>query len=221
MKIEYLKIYSPELESQKKFYRELLELPVSQVAEDRLQVRLGFSLLEIEKQEAATPYHLAFHIPPQREKVAMEWVEQRMDVLENDGEKITDFPAWNAKSIYFYDAAQNILEFISRRELYPPATGKFTSKEILGISEVGLATANVEEKFSFLNENFGLEKYSGDYERFCAAGDDEGLFIIINKDQKDWIPTGDKAYSSPFEIKISVEKALFGAVYENERLRLL
>lgn len=221
MKIEYLKIFSQNIEEQKKFYRDVLELPVKETGTNSFRVHIGFSELEIEKKKDATPYHLAFHIPPQREQVALEWLEPRTGILKNESEKIVDFPAWKAKSLYFYDADKNILEFISRRGLYPPKTGEFSEKDILGIAEVGLATNDVEEKFSFLNQNFGLEKYSGDYERFCAVGDDEGLFIIINKDQKDWIPTGDKAYASPFEIKLSVEKALFGGIFKNERLELL
>ncbi|WP_324719475.1 VOC family protein [Salinimicrobium sp. HB62] len=221
MKIEYLKIFSQKIEEQKTFYRDVLELPVKESGESSFRVQIGFSALEIEEHKDATPYHLAFHIPQQRENSALAWLEKKLSVLKNDGDKIVDFPAWKAKSLYFYDADKNILEFISRRDFYPAQKDEFSSGEILGISEVGLATTNVEEKFSFLNENFGLEKYSGDYERFCAVGDDEGLFIIINKDQKDWIPTGDKAFASPFELKISVEKAFFGVVFRNERLELL
>jgi catechol-2,3-dioxygenase len=221
MKIEYLKIFSKNLKKQKQFYRDVLELPVKETSENRFEVRLGFSRLEFEDKPDATPYHLAFHIPPHREEVALRWLEKRTKILPNEGEKIVDFPAWNAKSLYFYDEDKNILEFISRRDFFPSQTGEFSSEEILGISEVGLATNDVRSKFSFLNENFGIEKYSGDYKRFCAVGDDEGLFIVIDKNQKDWIPTGDKAFASPFEIKIFTEKAIFGAVFENERLRLL
>lgn len=221
MKIEYLKIFSQNPEKQKIFFQDVLRLPVNEMNSTTFQVKLGYTQLEIQENKDATPYHLAFHIPPHREKAALEWLETRTEILENNGDKIVDFPAWDAKSLYFYDADKNILEFISRRTLFPPQDGNFSAGEILGISEVGLATSDVEEKFSFLNKNYGLEKYFGDYQHFCAIGDDEGLFITINRDEKDWIPTGDKAYASPFEIKISIQKALFGAVYKNERLELL
>lgn len=221
MKIEYLKIFSSNPEKQKAFYRDVLQLPVKETSEGNLQVSIGYSQLEIEAKKDATPYHLAFHIPPHREQVALDWLEKRTEILKSNGEKLVDFPAWNARSLYFYDTDKNILEFISRRELFPPVEGAFSSEEILGISEIGLATRDVKEKFDFLNKNAGLEKYFGDYEHFCAVGDDEGLFIVINKEQKDWIPTGDRAFASLFEIKISVEKALFGAVFTNDRLILL
>ena len=221
MRIDYLKIFSRNLEGQEAFYRDVLQLPVIATGKDKFQVKVGFSLLEIEARKNATPYHIAFHIPPHRERMALEWLKTKTEILENDGEEIVDFPAWNAKSLYFYDADKNILEFISRRKLFPEYKGAFSSEEIIGISEIGLATNEVKEKFGFLNEHFELEKYSGDYERFCAVGDDEGLFIIIDKNQKDWIPTGDKAFASPFEIKIAVKKAIFGAVFDNDRLELL
>ena len=221
MKIEYLKIFSKNLEKQKIFFRDVLQLTVKEIGKAGFLVNIGYTQLEVEEKEDATPYHLAFHIPQQREKNAVEWLKKRTGILKSDGTEIVDFPAWDAKSLYFYDADENILEFISRRELFPSSHGDFSSEEILGISEVGLATRDVEDKFDFLNKNFGLQKYFGDYKHFCAVGDDAGLFIVINKDQKDWIPTGDKAFASPFEIKISVENAFFGAVFKNERLELL
>lgn len=221
MKIEFLKLYTPNPEAQFSFYGEVLELPVKWLSEDVLRVEAGYSVLEFEKDPNAKPYHIAFHIPAQQEKKALEWLEERVEILPDGAEKIVDFPAWQAKSMYFYDSDENILEFISRKHIFEPASAEFSAESILGISEIGLAICNVEEAFNFLNSNFGLMKFSGDYERFCATGDDEGLFIIIDKNKKDWIPTGDPAFAAPFEIKISVKNALFGASYKDERLTLL
>ena len=203
------------------FYQEVLQLPVKRFSDASFQVKMGYSILEFQEEGSATPYHVAFHIPALQEGKALTWLEERVEVLKDDNDKIIDFPAWNAKSVYFYDVDKNILEFISRKDHFSPASEEFSAESIAGISEIGLATENVEEKFNFLNKNFGLTKFTGDYEHFCATGDDEGLFIIINKNKKDWIPTGDKAFASPFEIKISVKNALFGAVHQQESLRLL
>ena len=221
MKIEFLKLYTKDLQAQKQFYSEVFGLPVVKDEKKTLQLKLGYSLLEFEEQALATPYHIAFHIPAFQEEVALQWLETRTEILKDGEDKIIDFPGWKAKSVYFYDADSNIVEFISRRDLFPAASEEFSEKSILGLSEIGLATNDVEEKFNFLNSNFGLQKFTGDYRHFCATGDDEGLFIIINKNQKDWIPTGDKAYASAFEIKISVQNAIFGAAFKNDRLKLL
>ena len=221
MKITFLRIFTTNFAQQLKFYEEVLQLPINKVSDAVFQVKVGFSILEFEERTGATPYHIAFHIPARQEQDALNWLKKKIGILEDDGHEIVDFPAWNAKSIYFYDADKNILEFISWRDLYPLVKKVFSAEGILGISEIGLATRNVREKYDFLNDNLGLQKYSGDYERFCATGDDDGLFIIINKDRKNWIPTGDKAYASDFDIKIAIENDIFGVSYQNETLELL
>lgn len=221
MKIEFLKLFSPNPEAQYHFYREVMGLSADHLSKDTIRVQAGYSILEFEKDLDAKPYHIAFHIPAGQVEKALQWLEERVDILQDDGQNIVDFPAWKAKSIYFYDSDKNIVEFISRKDYFEPVSIEFSAKSILGISEIGLATSNVKEVFNFLNENFGLTKFSGDYERFCATGDDRGLFIIIDKDQKDWIPTGDKAFAAPFSIKISVKNAIFGASYKDERIKLL
>lgn len=221
MKIEFLKLYTRDLQAQKRFYAGVLGLPVVREEKGNLQFKLGYSILELEQQAWATPYHIALHIPALQEEKALEWLKEQVVILKDGEDDIIDFPAWNAKSIYFYDADQNIVELISRRDLFPAASEDFSEKSLLGLSEIGMATDEVGEKFNFLNSKFGLQKFTGDYQRFCATGDDEGLFIIINKNLKDWIPTGDTAYASAFEIKFSVQNAIFGAAFKNDRLELL
>lgn len=221
MKIEFLKLFTANLQEQLVFYKEVLQLPVYNVTPEAFQVKIGASILEFREEKSAKPYHFAFHIPAEQEEKALSWLEERVRILKDGDDKIVDFPAWKAKSVYFYDAGKNIVEFISRREYFLPVSEEFSEESILEISEIGLATENVQEKFTFLNTNFGLTKFTGDYERFCATGDDEGLFIVINKNNKGWFPTGDKAFASPFEIKITVEQASFGAVFKNDRLENL
>lgn len=221
MKIEYLKLFTSRFEEQFEFYKEVLCLPVKRISDSSFQVEMGYSHIEFFRKESATPYHLALHIPAQQEVQALKWLQNRVSILKDENQEIIDFPAWKARSVYFYDADRNIMEFISRKDFFEPATDGFSEASILGISEIGVATEDVEEQFRFLNDNFGLQKFSGDYERFCATGDDEGLFIIINKNIKDWIPTGDKAFASPFEITFSVEHATSSVVFKNDRLQLL
>lgn len=221
MKIEFLKLYTARLEEQLTFYKDVLGLPIKKSSDSSFQVMMGYSQVEFYRKESATPYHLALHIPAKQEEQALEWLQKRVSILKDGNNEIIDFPAWKARSVYFYDADRNIVEFISRKDFFEPAFKNFSEESIIGISEIGMATENVEEKFRFLNDNFGLQKFTGDYEQFCATGDDEGLFIIINKNLKDWIPTGDQAFASPFEVKFSVEKASFGMAFNNDRLQHL
>lgn len=221
MKIEFLTLYTNQLEEQLHFYERVLKLPVQNKKESAFQVLIGYTILEFKKNETATPYHFAIHIPAGQEEKALGWLKERVEILTDQGEEIIDFPAWKARSVYFYDADKNIVEFISREDLFPADSDEFSEDSLLGICEIGVATSTVEEKFRFLNDHFGLQKFTGDYERFCATGDDDGLFIIINKEIKDWIPTGDTAFASPFEIEFSVKGASTRVAFYNDLFKML
>ena len=219
MKIHKLQIYSDNIKEQLRFYRDQLNLSIIDYSEDHFEVETGYSTIKFQQKENATAYHIAFHIPDNQHNEALEWVKERVPVLEGNGQEIVDFMAWNAKSLYFYDEDKNIIEFISRESFSKPESALFSEKTILGISEVGLVTENIQEKFDFLNSNFQLEKYDGDFEHFCAIGDDEGLLITINQKLKDWFPTDDKAYKSEFKIEFTHQGKKNSLVFENDKLK--
>jgi len=219
MKIHKLQIYSDNLLEQLRFYRDTLNLKITDNSDDYFEVETGYSTLRFQQKEKATTYHIAFHIPDNQHKEALEWVKERIPVLRGNGQEIVDFMAWSAKSLYFYDKDKNIIEFISRESFSKPESALFSEKSVLGISEVGLVTENVKEKFNFLNANFELEKYDGDFEHFCAIGDDEGLLITINQKLKDWFPTDDKAYKSEFKMQFTHQGKKHSLVFENDKLK--
>jgi hypothetical protein len=96
---------------------------------------------------------------------------------------------------------------------------KFDSNLFLEISEIGLPTEDIEKEFAYLNSLTGIEVFDGGFERFCAIGDENGLFICINKNVKNWFPTNDKAHSSDFNIKL-IEKGIeYQIEYKNEKLK--
>jgi catechol-2,3-dioxygenase len=219
MKIQQLSVNTPNLGSQLDFYSKTLGLPVSNQTKNHFSIQIGYSTLEFHQHENAKPYHIAFHIGANRENDALKWLERKqIPVLEDEGKPIVDFPAWNAKSVYFYDADQNIIEFISRKHLFPQQDG-FSEKSLCGIAEIGLATTDVEENFRFLNRYFNLETYFGNpNETFCAIGDENGLFITVDKNKKTWFPTDDQAQPADFDVKFTVNEKLFELRFENGKL---
>ncbi|TQD39338.1 VOC family protein [Haloflavibacter putidus] len=221
MRINHIHIYSPNLTAQLEFYEDVMELPVVHLSETKIKITIGFSELLIEENRDATPYHIAFHIPPKQEEKALSWLKKRVEIQGFKGDEIIDFSSWNAKSIYFYDQDKNILEFIGREDYFQKSELEFSSKSILGIAEVGLATNNVAEKHENLTKDFPLRKYSGNLEEFCPIGDDEGLLIVIDVDKKDWFPTNDKAYASPFEISFTEEKKQYKFSFSNNKITKL
>lgn len=221
MKIERLEIRSGDVGEQLKFYRDLLGLEIRNYKEESFEVELGYSVLKLVQDESATPYHIAIHIPDKQEEIALEWIKERVPVLRNNNDEIIDFSNWNAKSLYFYDADNNIMEFISRRSFFKPQSAIFSEESLLGIAEVGLATDDIEEKFEFLNRNCDLEIFDGSFDKFCAIGDDEGLLITIDKNGKDWFPTKDSAFASDFKIEFRHKDQKQKLQFENNRLDLI
>lgn len=217
MKIEKLTIFTSQLQEQLKFYRDSLQMEVREQSEEHFQLVAGYSMLEFRQREKSTPYHIAFHIPDKQEEEALRWLKERVSVLKNNNDEIIDFSNWDAKSVYFYDEDENVMEFISRGHLNKPESAIFSGKSVVGLSEIGVPTEDIQEKFDFLQKNCGLEVFDGSFERFCAIGDPQGLFITIDKNMKDWFPTGDRAFSSDFEIEFTHHDKSCGLqFYDNE-----
>ena len=221
MKIESLHIYTSNLEEQLKFFRDLFRLKIQNYSENSFEVVIGYSILKLTKKANATPYHIAFHIPDKQEDLALEWVKEKVPIIRSNNQEIIDFSNWKAKSLYFYDKDQNILEFISRRDNNPPETAIFSEDSILGIAEIGLATKNIEMKFQFLTENCQIKKFDGNFEKFCAIGDPDGLIITINKDLKDWFPANDKAFASEFSLKFNHQNKTHHIEFIDDALHFL
>ncbi|MDT0644366.1 VOC family protein [Zunongwangia sp. F363] len=221
MKIAELQIFTSRPEEQKKFYRDTLGLEVLKETKDTFEIKLGFSLLKFTKKAGATPYHIAFHIQDRQEKQALEWLKERVEIQKSGKDEIVDFSNWDAKSVYFYDEDGTILEFISRRNFNKADTCPFTAEKISGISEIGLATLDIKEKYDFLQRNCGLEMFDGSLQKFCAIGDPQGLIITIDRAEKKWFPVDDKAYSSDFSIKFTHQNSEFHLEYKDDHLEFI
>ncbi|QED36380.1 VOC family protein [Antarcticibacterium arcticum] len=218
MKIKRLEIKTGNINAQLDFYRNVMGLKTRDVNEESFELLLGYSILKFISAKNFTPYHMAFHIPDKQEEKALEWLKDKVAILKNEGKEIIDFPAWNARSVYFYDRDGNIIEFISRRDFNTSEPKDFSAKSLLGIAEIGLPTANIKEKFDLLNKQCELEIFDGNFEVFCAIGDDSGLLITIDKNKKDWFPTQDKAYSSNFSINFTHKDGEYNFDFNNDCL---
>jgi hypothetical protein len=192
LKIKELKLYSHHLKEQKEFYVSLFGLELVNDSSDSFTVKVGDTLLSFIKEESAN------------------WLKERTAILPFENEEIVNFTGWNARSIYFYDADKNIVEFIARGNLNINSSDSFSAKSLLSLSEIGIPTSNVPEIFTKLNEEYALGKYDCDLKKFCAVGDENGLFIVVNYNLKKWLPAMDEALPFPFEIHFDNNK---GKIY--------
>jgi len=219
MEIKELKIDSKNLEKQIDFYSNKIGLDLIEKSEIEAIFQVGKSKLKLVKSEVSFPYHFAINIPSNKEDEALKWLKARVEIFKDGKNEIQDFDFWNAKAIYFYDLDKNIVELIARKNLKNESQLNFGINSLLEISEIGMPVNDIEKVFNKLKEISNLEQFDGGFERFCAIGDENGLFICINKNVKDWFPTGDKAYSSEFEIKFEHNNQEFGLEFMNEDIK--
>jgi len=103
------------------FYHNLLELPVTSRDSTGILITAGKTNLIFEEVIDDTDpfYHFAFNIPSNKIEETLQWLKSRTEliIIEDYKNYIAEFTNWNARSVYFTDAAGNILEFIARFDL--------------------------------------------------------------------------------------------------------
>jgi len=190
MNILKLKLLAVDLQAQNNFYSNVLELP-TELTSSGLLIKAGTT--EFLFTEAPSgfdgAYHFAFNIPENQYYAAKEWILSRVPLLrDQSGKEDFESKTWNSDSIYFLDAAGNVLEFIARHNLQNSANGEFDSKQILNVSEIGLPSEDVVALANELGTRLNLSVFKQTpNESFTPVGDDNGLFILPIKDRI-WMP---------------------------------
>ena len=219
MRIKELKIYSQDLQKQTDFYTKTIGLDLIERCRDHVVFQIGESRLKIVRNERFRPYHFAINIPCNQQTEALHWLKERVEILKDGNNEIQQFDNWNAKAVYFYDADNNIVEFIARQNLRNERFEDFGTDSLLEISEIGIPINDIRTAYNSLKNIAHLEIYDGEFERFCAIGDEHGLFICINKKVKDWFPTGDIAHASEFEIKFRQNGSMYELQFVEEEIK--
>src|SRR4051812_39250216 len=181
MQILELHVLTSSIEQTRKFYQEGLGLTLEQASEDLVQFKLPHTRLFFHQATSGRPeYHIAFNIPANQIKQALEWISARAEIIPLEpGNPVADFRNWNAEAFYFYDNNHNILELITRRDLHNEQAGDFDHRSILSVSEVGIVTKNVSEYTGQLKQEYRLDYFEKQKPtpHFAAMGDDQGLLI--------------------------------------------
>jgi catechol 2,3-dioxygenase-like lactoylglutathione lyase family enzyme len=205
LKIEELILQTNYLSQTEDFYNQVLELAIVCRSENSISFQIGDSILTFEENlEVLDPkYHFAFNIPCNNIEQGFHWLKDRLDVIKDkENNFIFEFETWNAKAIYFYDPNNNLVEFIARKDLNNFSEDIFSSKSILNISEVGIATENPIDLSENIFKKFQVEFFEKGPKRddFVAQGDENGLFVI-SKTSRYWFPTSDFAEKHDVKIK--------------------
>ena len=194
MQLREISLQTKNVSAVYNFYASVLGLPVFEDSK-RMTVTAGSTTLHFDAAIDSEPYyHFAFNIPSTKIEEAARWLLGKVELLWIDEyqSEIAEFTTWNARSVYFFDAAGNIVEFIARADLNDHPAEAFSAAQIRSASEIGLVfpAEQFEEKVNELMQRFQLKYFSKQppMKHFRALGDDEGVFIVV-PEKRNWYPT--------------------------------
>jgi catechol-2,3-dioxygenase len=176
----------------KEFYGKSLGLRIVDEQPDRLTIAAGASRLTFMKagpNDGKPFYHFAFNIPENKILAAQRWQKERTPLLAtparlrdpNYPDDVVDYRHWNAHSVFFFDPAENVVEYIARHDLKNAARGDFTSEDILYVSEIAFVVDDVASTAAELKKVVGVDQYRDWNEQFTALGDEHGLLIVMKR----------------------------------------
>jgi len=143
-------------------------------------------------------YHFAFNIPQNKILAARAWQLERTQLVPTP-ENLRDpaypndvrhFRNWNAHSVFFFDPAFNIVEYIARHDLPndAPDPARFSTADILYASEIGYVFAPEQQAAAtrMLNERLGLGTYPAGATPWWAMGNERGLLLCLARKGEIW-----------------------------------
>ncbi len=188
MRIQELSLQTRHLADQKAFYHTALGLPLVAETTASFTLQAGATRLRFQEAQQDVLYHVAFTIPRNTFSEAKSWLRKHVSLLRKKSEDEFFFANINARSLYFCDAANNILEFIVHYDLDHETEGPFGPAQVLHVSEVGLPVEDVFAQVSLLKEKLDIELYGGMVsEEFAFMGDMYGQLVVV-KIGRPWQP---------------------------------
>ncbi len=179
------------------FYADVLGLRL-----DGEAIQIGETQLLFEPDESGAFYHFALLVPGDRFDAAHSWAEQRVEILGD----VFEAEAWNARAVYFYDPAGNIVELIAHGGLEENGRSDgFAAEELVGFSELGIV-GDRELQLRML-ETRGLSIWDGtikEPDQLAFVGE-RGRTLILAPTGRGWMPTGRPAERHPVEFRIELE----------------
>jgi catechol-2,3-dioxygenase len=204
MRIQELSLQTRPLAKQKDFYHTALGLPLLAETTASFTLQAGATRLHFQEAQQDVLYHVAFTIPHNTFTEAKSWLRKHVSLLRKKSEDEFFFANLNARSFYFCDAANNILELIVHYDLDQETENAFGPAHVLHVSEVGLPVEDVLAQVSLLKEKLYIEPYGGMVSaEFAFMGDMYGQLVMV-KIGRPWQPAETLlAAVSPMQLTMS------------------
>ncbi|MBD8501158.1 VOC family protein [Paenibacillus arenosi] len=206
MKIIKVEAQCKLLNEMQHFYHQVLGLELIETTEHSFSVQVGSTALCFERTEETLPssYHFAINIPENQIQDSLEFVRQKVNPIQEDGQTIVHFEDWNAHSFYFLDPEGNILECIARHNLSNASNENFSISSYINISEVGVPVPDVRAAVEVMKTELGINYWLGQSDTFTPVGDEDGLIILV-KEGRQWFMSD--VIAAPLPTKIHIEDA--------------
>lgn len=211
MRIHQLTLASGNVAAQSLFYRDTLGLPVRECAGDSIEVALQASTIRFEPAPHGSEprYHFAINVPRGSIAEAADWVADRHELIAFHGHPDVEEGATIVadRAFYFLDPGGNVVELIANEHLDNDFGGRFGPDSLLEISEIGLATRDVEATRAAIQEVLGAEVSwgGGPGAELTAIGDFHGV-VIVAPVGRGWNPIGLPAQPFPTTIVAAAAK---------------
>jgi catechol 2,3-dioxygenase-like lactoylglutathione lyase family enzyme len=203
MRFRELSLDTRHFAEQKQFYSRILGLPLLTETADSFTIQAGTTNVHFREALQEVPYHIAFTIPRNTFTQAKGWLSQRVSLVREDGEDEIFFSNLNARSFYFKDAANNILEFIVHYDLDQETERAFGPADILHVSEIGLPVEDVPALAALLHEKLAIQPYRSPItEEFTFLGDIYGQLVVV-KIGRPWL-FSENISASPAPVRLTI-----------------
>jgi catechol 2,3-dioxygenase-like lactoylglutathione lyase family enzyme len=193
MNFHVLSVVTSKLSDMKRFYTEVLRLPLTSEDSASFAVKAGSSLLRFSESAEPAFYHYAFAIAKPHFEACLQRIKKHQGLLrDRDGEERMTSVIWKGSQIYFEDPEGNIVEVLSFEE--EGAEGGW-----LRIQEIGMPVPDVAafaEKLSVLGSEFEAES-----DTFRFFGDRRGVLVLV-KQGRSWFPTNRPAAIHPIIVEV-------------------
>lgn len=207
MKIKEIILKTNKLDDLIDFYCKIFGLPLFQISNQSVTILAGSSRITFQEElNMESPYyHFAFNISENKHNQALKWLKKRgIQINFIDGHEQYFSRSWNSHSIYFYDPAGNVVEFIARHNLICHLEGDFSPADILNISEIGLVVDNVFDMEDRIGDFLDAPIFIEGNAMFAPLGNEEGL-IILSSRNRNWLGSNKECKVFPLEVKIMMD----------------
>jgi catechol-2,3-dioxygenase len=204
MRLQTIYLQTRRIDKQAAFYAGRLRLPVLERSHNVLALQAGRTRLVFWTApglEFEGHYHFAFAIPAGQFEATRAWVDANGGpIVAADGRRHFYSENWRADQVYFFDPAENVVEFIARED-GPTSGGVFDGQQIEAVVEIGLTVPDVPAAARQIQASSGLPVYQNSIgDTFGALGDEQGL-LILAQTGRIWFPdSGKPAVENPLSV---------------------